>query len=193
MNTKLLLQSFKQHIHLTPEEEETLVSYFQPKVCARKEMLLEEGRIAHEVAFVISGCLRSYSIDDKGLEHNIQFAPSGWWITDMYSFISTKPSLLFTDALEESEVYLLSRQKQLELFDAIPKTERYFRILTENSLCSSRQRVVDNLSLTAKERYVHFCSVYPTLIHHLAQKHIASYIGVTPEFLSKMRSQLLRE
>lgn len=193
MDTSPLLQSLRQHIQLTSEEEEELLRYFRPKVYKRKELLLEEGQIAQEVAFVLSGCLRSYSIDEKGLEHNIQFAPSGWWITDMYSFISKKTSLLFTDAIEESEVLLLSRQKQLELFDAIPKTERYFRILTENALCSTRQRVIDNLSLTAKERYLHFCNVYPTLIHHVAQKHIASYIGVTPEFLSKMRNQLLRE
>jgi len=193
MNTTLLLENFRQHIQLSEAEEQQLLSFFKSKTLIRKENFLLDGQLATEVAFVTSGCLRLFSIDDKGMEHNIQFAPEGWWITDMYSFITQKTTTLFVDVLEDAEVFLLSRANQLALFDTIPKTERYFRILTENALCSSRQRVVDNLTLTAKERYLNFCSVYPTLIHQLAQKQIASYIGVTPEFLSKMRSQLLRD
>ena len=108
----------------------------------------------------------------------------------MYSFVSGKPGTLFVDAVEDTEALLLSREDQLQLFNNIPKFERYFRILTEKSLVSSRQRMMDNLSLTAQERYETFCNYYPTLINALPQKMIASYIGVTPEFLSKMKDDL---
>lgn len=108
----------------------------------------------------------------------------------MFSFISQKPGTIYIDAIEVSEIILLSRADQLDIFEKIPAFERYFRILTENSLVSYRKRVMDGLSLTAIERYHDFCKRYPTLIECLPQKQIASYIGVTPEFLSKIRSNV---
>lgn len=152
--------------------------------------MLQQGQVARDAAFVLSGCLRAYSIDDNGFEHILQFAPAGWWVTDMYSWISGNPSYLQIDAIRESQVALLSRKDQLELFDRIPGLERYFRILTENNLVSTRQRLMDNLSLTAKQRYQQFCRTYPDIIHEIPQKLIASYIGVTPEFLSKIRGEM---
>ena len=189
MSVQKLIDSLQQHIQLSTKEQEILAEFLVFKVIKKRQFLLHESQVAKEVAFVISGCLRSYSIDQNGFEHILQFAPEGWWITDMYSFISAQQGHLNIDALMDTEIYLLSRKNQLRLFDTIPALERYFRIVTEKSLVSSRQRLVDSLSLTASQRYNNFCTTYPTLIHDLPQKLIASYIGVTPEFLSKLRSE----
>ncbi|MEI6412626.1 MAG: Crp/Fnr family transcriptional regulator, partial [Bacteroidota bacterium] len=116
-----------------------------------------------------------------------------WWIADMYSLLTAQPGNLNIDALEDSEVLLLSKIDQEQLYQDIPKFERFFRIITENSLVTNRQRLLDSLSLSAQQRYEAFCSRYPTLINQLPQKQIAAYIGVTPEFLSKMRADLLRK
>jgi len=188
MSIQKIIDSFEKHIRLNDKEKVCLTEKFVFKKLKKRQFLLEENEHANEVAFVTSGCLRCYSIDKNGFEHILQFAPELWWITDMYSFISQKESNLNIDALVDSEMYLLSRENQLKLFDEIPQLERYFRILTENALISSRQRLVDGLSLTAKQRYQNFCKIYPTLINDLPQKQIAAYIGVTPEFLSKLRS-----
>ncbi|MEP7262978.1 MAG: Crp/Fnr family transcriptional regulator [Bacteroidota bacterium] len=193
MNPQFLLSNIAKHIELSAEEEKLFISLLDDLKIKRKQFFLREQETANQVAFVVKGCLRAYTIDENGFEHILQFAPPDWWITDMYSFISQKPGNLFIDALEDSDVYLMSRTDQLSLFNDVPKFERYFRILTEKSLVSSRQRLIDSLSYTAQQRYETFCNYYPTLINTLPQKMIASYIGVTPEFLSKMKAAQLRE
>lgn len=193
MSVQLILDNIGRHITLSEEDKNIIASRFRLKETQKKEMLLQEGQTACDVAFVLSGCIRSYSIDQNGFEHILQFAPSGWWITDMYSFISQRKAYLNIEVINSGEVALLSRVDQLRLFDEVPALERYFRIITENGLVSSRQRLMDNLSLTARQRYEQFCETYPSLVNDIPQKLIASYIGVTPEFLSKMRSEWLRE
>ncbi|GAB1370244.1 Crp/Fnr family transcriptional regulator [Candidatus Kapaibacterium sp.] len=189
MLNKILIDSFSKHIHLDINEEEIIEQHLVYKKIKKRQYFLHEHQTAQNSAFVISGCLRSYSIDENGSEHILQFAPEKWWITDMHSFISQGASRLNIDALLDSEIYILSREHQNKLFDLVPKLERYFRIITEKALVSSRQRVLDTLELTAKERYTKFCNVYPGLINSIPQKLIASYIGVTPEFLSKLRAE----
>jgi CRP-like cAMP-binding protein len=192
MKLNLLVNNIARHIILSEENREKIASRFRIKTIHKKEFLLQEGQVAKDVAFVLSGCLRSYSVDENGFEHILQFASADWWITDMYSFISGKKAYLNIEVINAGEVALLSREDQLHLFDEVPALERYFRIITENALVSTRQRLVDNLSLTARQRYEQFCQIYPSLINDIPQKLIASYIGVTPEFLSKMRSDMLR-
>jgi CRP-like cAMP-binding protein len=133
--------------------------------------------------------LRGYTIDKNGIEHVLSFAPPGWWMADLYSLFSEKPGTLNIEAIEDTDIILLSKFGQEKLYTEVPRFERFFRVLTENSLVASQQRVIDNLSLTAEERYNLFCKRYPTLIDHLPLKHIASYIGVTPEFFSRMRNK----
>ena len=191
MNTDLFLDNMRRHIRLTEEEEAVVLSKLRPVKLKRREHLLKQGTVARDLAFVIQGCLRAYALDDNGFEHILQFAPAGWWISDMSSVISRRDSLLNVDAIKPSEVLLLSREDQLSLFDDVPKLERYFRVLTENGLVSSRMRLIENLSLTARQRYQRFCQTYPNLINEIPQKYIASFIGVTPEFLSKIRSEKL--
>ena len=191
MNTHLFLDNMRKHIRLNEEEEVLVLSKLRPVKLKRREHLLKQGTVARDLAFVMEGCLRAYALDDNGFEHILQFAPAGWWISDMSSVISRRESLLNVDAIKPSEVLLLSREDQLALFDDIPKLERYFRVLTENGLVSSRMRLIENLSLTARQRYQRFCQTYPNLINEIPQKYIASFIGVTPEFLSKIRGEKL--
>jgi CRP-like cAMP-binding protein len=185
---QLILQHIEKHIALSDSEQAHFLSLLTTKIIPRKAFLLKENEVCRHSAFVVSGCLRGYTVDANGFEHILQFAPANWWIADMYSLLSGKPGQLNIDALEETEVLLLAKSDQEALYRDIPKFERFFRIITENSLVANRQRVLDNMSLSAKERYDQFCRHYPTLIHSIPQKQIAAYIGVTPEFLSKLRS-----
>jgi len=151
---------------------------------------LQEGDVNRYACFVTDGCLRSYSIDKNGFEHVLQFAPPGWWISDMYSFIEQKPATLYIDAVDDSTVLLLHKPDLEKLYLQVPKFEHFFRVLAEKSLATYQHRLINNLSLSARERYENFCQLYPSLIQCLPQKQVAAYIGVTPEFLSKMLSQM---
>lgn len=193
MNHELLIQSITKYIRLSDSETETLNSFFKEKKLKKKHFLFQEGENPQYVAFVNSGCLRSYSIDKNGAEHILQFAPAGWWIADMKNFLFGQPATLNIDAVEESEIILLKQSDMDQLYKAIPQLNVYFRILTERSLATFQQRLIDSLSLTASERYGNFCKTYPSLIQTLPQKYVASYIGITPEFLSKMLSQPMKK
>lgn len=193
MHRAAIIQHTQKFIRLDEVEQDYFLSLLQEKKLLRKEFLLHENSICEYSAFVLSGCLRAYSVDENGVEHILQFAPQNWWITDMFSILSGKPAHLNIDALEDSEILLLSKSNQELLYEKVPKFERYFRILIQNSTVASRQRVLDNLELSAKERFAKFCKTYPSLINSLPQKQIAAYIGVTPEFMSKMKAEYLRE
>ena len=192
MDQSIIINHVQKIIQLNEEEQNYLCSLLQEKKIPRKDYLLHENQICDFSAFVVSGCLRAYSIDDNGIEHILQFAPQNWWITDMFSLLSGKVAHLNIDAVEDTEVLLLSKSNQELLYANVPKFERYFRILIQNSTVASRQRVLDNLELSAKDRFAKFCTTYPSLINSIPQKQIAAYIGVTPEFLSKMKAEYLR-
>ena len=191
MSFELILNNVSKYIHLDEADKEIFISCLTYKAVKRKQLLLKYGDICKYSTFVTSGCLRGYTVDKHGNEHVLSFAPTDWWIADMYSLISQRPGILTIEALEDTETILLSKANQEKLYREIPKFERFFRILTEKSLVANQQRIIDNMSLTAEERYNIFCNRYPTLIHHLPQKQIASYIGVTPEFFSRMRAEML--
>lgn len=189
----LIIQNMEKIISLTDEEKELILSKIELKNYKAKTVILHAGEICKHSYFVKSGILRSFNINDNIVEHVLQFACEDWWIGDMYSLISQKPGNLFIEVNEDAEVALLSKENQEELYHEIPKLERFFRILTENSLVAHQERLMDNLSLSAEERFEKFCSKYPTLIQKVPQKQIASYIGVTPEFFSKMKAKMLRK
>ena len=188
-----ILQNIAKHVSLTSEEETLFLSKTETKFVKAKTILLSSNEIAKHTYFVNSGILRSFNINDNIIEHVLHFACEGWWIGDMYSYISEKPGNLFIEVLEDAEIVSISKENHQQLYREIPKLERFFRILAENSLVSHQERLMDNLSLTAEERFEKFCTKYPTLIQKVAQKQIASYIGVTPEFFSKMKSKMLRK
>jgi len=190
---KSILDNISKHISLTADEEQLFLSKIEVQHFKAKTILHNAGEICKHSYFVNSGLLRSFNINDNIVEHVLHFACEGWWIGDMYSLLSQKPGNLFIEVLEDSEVVLLSKENQEQLYFDIPKLERFFRILTENSLVAHQERLMDNLSLSAEDRFDKFCKKYPTLIQKVPQKQIASYIGVTPEFFSKMKSRMLRK
>ena len=188
----LILQNIDKIVSLSDREKETILSKIEIKHYKAKTVLLNAGDICKHSYFVNSGILRSFNINDNIVEHVLQFACEGWWIGDMYSLITQKPGNLYIEVNEDAEVVLLSKKNQEELFQEIPKLERFFRILTENSLVANQERLMNNLSLSAEERFEKFCSKYPSLIQNVPQKQVASYIGVTPEFFSKMKAKMLK-
>lgn len=189
----LVLQNIAKHVALTSEEQALFLSKTATHFYKSKTILLHAGEVSKHTYFVNSGILRSFNINDNIIEHVLHFACEGWWIGDMYSYISEKPGTLFIEVLEDAEVLSISKEKHQELYQEIPKLERFFRILAENSLVAHQERLMDNLSLSAEERFEKMCQKYPTLIQKVAQKHLASYIGVTPEFFSKMKARLLKK
>lgn len=191
--TSPILENIAALIQLEEHEKDLFLSMLQQETVPRKKVILQTGDICRYSTFVTQGCLRGYTYDKNGMEHVLNFAPKGWWIADMYSLISQKPGILNIEALVDTEVLRLSKSNQERLYREIPKFERFFRIIIERSLVASQERVLDSLSLTAEERYTKFCNKYPALIEHVPLKQVASYIGVTPEFFSKMRNKLLKK
>ncbi len=189
----LILDHLSKIVALSEEEAQLFLSKIDIRHYKAKTMLLQAGEIGQASYFVHSGLLRSFTCTDSIVEHGLHFACEGWWIGDMYSLLSQKPGNLFIEVVEDSEVAVLSKENQEQLYFEIPKMERFFRILTEKSLVAHQERLMDNLSLSAEDRFEKFCKRYPTLIQRVAQKQIASYIGVTPEFFSKMKSRMLRK
>lgn len=188
-----IIENISKIVTLSNEEKVLFLSKTETKKYNAKTILLHAGEIAKCTYFVNSGILRSFIINDNIVEHVLQFSCEGWWMGDMYSYISGKPSNLFIEVLESAELVIITNENQQKLYREIPKLERFFRILAENSLVSHQDRLMDNLSLSAEERFEKFCKKYPSLIQKLSQKQIASYLGVTPEFFSKMKSKLLRK
>ncbi|MCX7743342.1 MAG: Crp/Fnr family transcriptional regulator [Flavobacteriales bacterium] len=196
MNTpglELILQNISRFIELNSGEIDFFVSLLKPHHLRRRQFLLQEGMVCNYTAFVYNGCLRSYSVDSNGFEHILQFAIEDWWIGDMYSLVTRQPGFLTIDALEESDVLLLHRDDQLRLFNEVPKFERFFRILLEKSMVMHQLRLMENISMPAAQRYQIFASRYPQIIARVPQTQIAAYLGITPEFLSKIKKDLLRK
>jgi CRP-like cAMP-binding protein len=193
MVSDLILKNVCKHIDLTQGEKEYFLSMLQKQIIKRKQIFLAEGDVCKNSVFVVQGALKGYTIDKEGREHVLQFAMPDWWIADMYSLISQKPGVLNIEALVDTDVLLLPREQQHNLYLSIPKFERFFRILTENSLVASQQRLINNLSLTAEERYADFIVKYPAILECAPQHSIASYLGITPEFLSKIRSRQVKK
>jgi CRP-like cAMP-binding protein len=193
VNTDLILTNVEKHINLDKKEKEYFLSLLEPRFIRKKQFLLEDGEVCRHSNFVVIGCLKAFSVDKAGIEHILNFACREWWIADMYSLISQKPAILTIEALVDTHVLQLPRDKQQELFKKVPAFERFFRILIENSLVANHQRIINNLSLTAEERYVDFMKRNPTLLEFAPLHNIAAYLGITPEFLSKIRARLAKK
>ena len=153
-------------------------------------MILQEGLVCRYYSFVVEGCMRMYGVDNKGAEHNIQFAAENDWIADIGSFHSEKPSKLFIEAIEPSVILQIAKPDLYFLYVSISKLDRIFKVIIENKFVELQNRVLQNISSTAQERYQSFLEQYPKLALRLPNTQIASYLGITPEFLSKIRSEL---
>jgi CRP-like cAMP-binding protein len=187
-----LFQNMLNVVSLGKEERQFLENKIKYKSVRRNQYLLQEGDVANQLFFVKKGCLRLYSLNSNGVLQILQFAVQDWWITDIASFVSQGPSRLFIDAIKPSEILILQKKDRDELMQVFPSFERYFRIKIENAFISQQQRLLNNMTLTALERYEDFIEKYPTIAADIPQMQIASYLGITPEFLSKIRSQHLK-
>jgi CRP-like cAMP-binding protein len=173
------------------EDEQALVkSYFSPKKLRKKQYLLQEGDACKYLAFVELGLLRSYNVDDKEVEHMLQFAWEGWWISDTYSFLSGEPAAYNIDAIDDAELLLITLPHFEEMMLQVPKMERYFRILFQKNIISKERRLLSSISLPAEEKYKQLVDTNPELVQRIPQNLIASYLGVTPETLSRIRKNI---
>jgi CRP-like cAMP-binding protein len=187
------IKRLEQYVQLTEEEIRLTKSMLEPSIFKQGELVVTSGEPCKYMMYVYSGCLMSYYTDPQGNLHVIQFATAGWWTGDLHSFTNYTPSIYATKALAETEVLLLSKPDMDELFDNVKQFERYFRIIFQNSLVTHQFRIIQNFSFTAEERYLHFQKKYPSLEQYVPLKYIASYLGITPEFLSKIRRKLMEK
>ena len=190
---ELLQKHVQKRVELTKDEFQRATTFFVPKQIRRGQFLLQSGDVARHLSFVEKGCLRSYTIDGKGEEHLAQFAIEDWWISDLYSFLEHQPSALNIDALEDSELLILDKASQDKLCAEIPKFERFFRLLLQANYVASSRRIMHSISATAEERYLHFLKSYPAIVQRVPQRQIASYLGITPQSLSRIRRNLSRK
>lgn len=188
----LILKNTSRFIKLTPEEETFFISLLHVKKLKKKEFLVQEGNLCHHTYFVNKGALRTYFVDSKGFEHNMQFAIEDWWAGDMHSVLKEKPSRFYIVAMEDTELLSLEKQDQEKLFQRVPKFERFFRHLLQNAFVAFQDRILAGMSETAEERYLNFRKKYPAMDGRFPQNQIASFLGITPESLSRIRKQLAK-
>lgn len=188
-----LLNYIQNYISLTNEEEEILLSKITYRKYLKGQFIVQQGDVCKYECFVISGCTKTFYMDDEGQEHIIMFSIEDWWTSDMGSFITQTPADYNIQCLENTELFQFSYDIIEDLYREIPKLERFFRQIIEKALVASQKRIVRNFSLSAKERYVYFRTQYPKIEQRIPQYMIASYLGITKEFLSKIKSQLILE
>lgn len=185
-----LIRHLESFIPLKESEKALFEGRFVSKNVKRREKILVAGEVCKYFTFVVEGCFRMFGVDDKGFEHNIQFAAENDWIADIGSFHTQKPSQLNIEALEAGLVLQIKQQDLYFLYIQIPKLDRIFKVLIELKYIELQNRVLQNFSSTAEQRYLDFLDQYPHLFNRLPNTQIASYLGITPEFLSKVRKNL---
>ena len=187
---ELLSQSITEKVSITEEEFNFAKTIFIPKKLRKKQYLLQEGDVCRYTAFVEKGMLRTFTVDEKGNEPILQFSMEGWWVADMYSFFTQEPSPYNIEALEDCELLLITQPSWEILLEKIPALERYFRILVQNNLIATQRRLMGAISETAEEKYTKLINNFPGCIQRVPQHMIASYLGITRETLSRIRSQM---
>jgi CRP-like cAMP-binding protein len=187
---ELLLKSVREKVSVTEEEFNFCKTLFIPKKLRKKQYLLQDGDVSRYTAFVEKGILRMFTVDEKGNEPILQFSPEGWWVADLYSFLTDEPSIYNIEALEDCELLLITKESWDILLEKVPAFERYFRILIQNSLIATQRRLMSSISETAEEKYLKLIDNFPGCIQRVPQHMIASYLGITRETLSRVRSQM---
>lgn len=183
------IEHLKKHILLTDEDIQVLLTYIKIKSIKKKEFLLKEGQICKGNYFVETGLLRMFYINEKGNEQITQFALENWWLSDYMSLMMQAPSKFYLQAVEDSEIVIVEHQKQEELFERLPQLERYFRIMMQRAYAASQMRVKYFHDLSKEENYRQFVSLFPKFIQRIPQYMLASYLGITPEYLSELRKK----
>ena len=187
---ELLIKSIQDKVPSSEEDLHLCKTYFTPKKLRRKQFLLQEGDVCNRMAFVEKGALYSYTTDAKGGQRVMQFAFEGFWISDLYSFFTREESKLNIEALEDCELLLLDHEQHENLLKNVRQYETYIRILYQNAYVALQQRLEGTIGLTAEEKYSHLVEQYSTIVNRVPQHLIASYLGITPETLSRIRKQM---
>ncbi|RBQ08934.1 Crp/Fnr family transcriptional regulator [Pedobacter miscanthi] len=182
-----LFENFAMHVDLNAAEQTHIKSVLQHQKLERNKMLLEAGEICRNFYFIDKGCLRVFNRDKEGAEHNVLFCPENWWATDISSFADQQPAYYNIATLESTELFYFTHHALQQLYIDVPKMERFFRILAQNGFSLYQRRINSIISRSAEERYLKFQHLYAELENRIAQKHIASYLGITPVFLSMIR------
>lgn len=191
MTIQPLIEYFKNYLPLNEEEVSLLTSRVTQRQIKRRQMILQESFVCKHYTFVVKGCFKMYGIDEKGTEHNLRFAAENDWVADLGSFYSEKPSKLFIEAIEPSTILQIEKQDLLYLFTNVPKFDRNFRVIVEEKFIELQNRLLQNFSSNAHQRYQDFLEQYRELALRLPNTQIASYLGITPEFLSRIRGDKL--
>ncbi|WP_299825969.1 Crp/Fnr family transcriptional regulator [uncultured Pontibacter sp.] len=187
---ELFFQKFNEKVALSPQEQEQIKVYLTPKKLRKRQYLLQEGDVCKSIAFVEKGALRAYTVDENMNEHIIQFAIESWTISDLFSYLTAEPATYNIDSLEDAELVLITRSAHEELLRTQPKYETYIRLLITGAYIALQRRLSSNISQPAEERYTRFTDTYPAIAQRVPQHMIASYLGLTPETLSRIRKKM---
>ena len=182
-----------KHVLLTKDEEGLLLSKLSYRKYLKGHYVVQQGDVCRYSGFVISGCTRTFYVDDDGQEHIVMFSIEDWWASEIGSFVSQTPSDYNVQCIEETHLIQLSFEDQEDLFKQIPKLERFFRLILEQAFVASQKRIISSFSLSAKERYLNFKKQYPKIEQRIPQYMVASYLGISKEFLSRIKKQLISE
>ncbi|WP_034886217.1 Crp/Fnr family transcriptional regulator [Gillisia sp. JM1] len=186
-----ILNHLTKVISLTESEQQEFTSILEDIRISKKNFLIEPGDLVNSEYYVVSGCLKAYYLDETGDKHIIQFAVEDWWISDFEAFFNKVPAKLYVETIEDSVLLAINREALEILYTRIPKFERFFRIKTTNAFVSLRTRILSTLQKSGKERYLEFCETYPKIEQRVPNYHIANYLGLKPESLSRIRKEVL--
>ena len=192
-SNKIILQYIGRYVSLNEEEGLQFVSSFKEMRIKKRQIIIQPGFIAKHRNYVLQGSFRGYVIGDVGEEHTIQLAIEDWWISDYNSYVFQKPATMFVVALEDSTILQIGYEKEQELKRSNQKFETFFRIMAESSGAFFQRRIISAHTLTAEERYNEFLERYPLLAQRIPQYALASYLGMTTEFLSKIRNNKMKK
>lgn len=189
--TESLKKHIREYIEISDDKLEKYCSAFRIENIKKKDFLLKEGEICEDEGFVLNGCFKVFRTDKNSDDQILYFAVEDWWISDIDSFINKIPSQLNIQAIEDSEILLISREDKEKLYQEIPEIERLMRLKFQMSIIALQRRIIDNLSKPSYERYQDFLRDYPKTAHRLTNIQIAAYLGVTPEFISRIRRKIV--
>jgi len=184
-----LYKNISRYIQLSEEKFHGFSEYFKLQEYKKKDILLREGEYCLFEGFVLNGCFKVYFLNEEGTEQTLYFAIDDWWITDLDSLINNVPSTLNIEALEDSRVLMISKKDKEHLYVAMPQVEKLFRMMNQQSSIALQRRILSLMNKTADKRYLEFLEKYPRLEQRLTQQQIASYLGISHEFLSKIRKK----
>ncbi len=187
------IKYINKYVSLTLAEETLLLTKVSYRKYLKGQYVVQQGDVCKNSGFVISGCTRTFFVNDEGEEHIVMFSIENWWASEIGSFVTQLPSDYNVQCIENTELIQLSYTEQEELFKAIPKLERFFRLILEKAFVASQKRIVKSFSLNAKEQYLQFKNQYPEVELRIPQYMVASYLGISKEFLSKIKNQLIIE